>query len=316
MCWHRIRWIGLIVAILASWAGPTRAQNNFTTLTPYGYNPALAEPEPAPLEAQSGVAFLDSAVPRTTLRSRFDLAYRFRQPNRAEYFWAQGGPLGPGPFFPETSVDYQEWRNTAELALNPWFSVFIESPFRWVNPDINSNTRGGGDMNFGFKFAFLSAGDWITSFQLRAYAPTAGSLGVGNEHWTVEPGLLVNFVLWNAFTLEGEIKYWLPIDGTDFAGDILRYGLGLTVGQRSFGQMWMAPVAELQGWTVLGGKSTVAYSPSLFYIADAEGTILNACLGVRMGWSENFDWYAGYARVVTGASWQKDLFRLELRYQF
>src|SRR5262245_19592980 len=120
-----------IMLIMASWARPALGQNNFSTNTLLS-GTRQEEPEELPLDTDTGVAFIDSAVPHTRLRTRLDLAYGYRQPNRAEYFWAKGGPGGRGPFFPETRVDYQDWRNYGELALNPWFSLFLESPFRWV----------------------------------------------------------------------------------------------------------------------------------------------------------------------------------------
>ena len=115
----------MLGVMLASWATPASAQ--FSSVTPFGSNPAQAEPEPQMIDADSGVAFIDNAVPRTTIRTRFDLAYRIRQPNRAEYIWAQGGIGNPGPFLPESRVDYQEFRTYGELALNPYFSLFLET---------------------------------------------------------------------------------------------------------------------------------------------------------------------------------------------
>jgi hypothetical protein len=304
----------MLGVMLASWAAPASAQ--FSTVTPFGANPAQAEPEPEMIDADSGVAFIDSAVPRTTIRTRFDLAYRIRQPNRAEYIWAQGGIGNPGPFLPESRVDYQEFRTYGELALNPYFSLFLETPYKWVNPDINPNVNGTGDMNVGLKFAFLNNETWVTTFQFRAYFPTGSARGLGNEHFTLEPGLLVNYRLAEQFHLEGELKYWMPIDGTDFAGDILQYGVGLTWGSRTYGEMWITPVVEMIGYTILGGQSTVAPVPWFVNTVDAEGTILNGALGIRMGFSNSMDWYVGYNRALTGGSWHKDMARIEFRYQF
>src|ERR1043166_2249253 len=131
----------MVGGMLASWATPAWGQNNFSTLTT-GFNPSQAQaaPEPTSVDSDSGVAFIDSAAPHTTIRTRFDLAYRFRQPNRAEYFWAKGGPYNPGPLYPETKVDYQQLLTYGEFALLPYCSVFFESPYRWINPQVTSST--------------------------------------------------------------------------------------------------------------------------------------------------------------------------------
>ena len=171
----------LVVVLLASWAGPVHAQNNFTSNLPFGHNPALAQNEPTPgsLDSDSGVAFLDSAIPHTMIRTRFDLVYGIRQPNRAEYFWAKGGPYNPGPLFPEKRLDFQELRTYGEYALNPWFSLFLETPYKFINPQVNANNRGTGDLDFGLKFAMLATDTWTATVQLRMVAPTASARGLG-----------------------------------------------------------------------------------------------------------------------------------------
>src|SRR3954451_6027482 len=71
--------------------------------------PAGAQGVDVPTVSNSNVGYIDPAPPRTTFRLRFDAAYDNNRPNRAEFFYPQGGSPGtPGPPLPETSVDYQE----------------------------------------------------------------------------------------------------------------------------------------------------------------------------------------------------------------
>ena len=258
---------------------------------------------------ESAVSIIDSALPRNMLRLRLDLGYDDPQPTRAEYFMGKGGlPLL------ETKINsYQEASAYAEFAPIEFFSLFLEAPFRWINPDVNNNSYGIGDMNFGFKLCTWNSDQFLATLQLRVYDPTAEHGSLGTNHWTVEPALLG---VWQPFTnimLEGELRYWAPVGGTDFAGDIVRYGLGLSVGQVSPG-LWFKPVLEGVAWTVLNGKSLVVTSPDSYLVQSAAGqTIINGYFGMRMGLGGGFDCYAGYGRCFTGNSWTRDFVRVELR---
>jgi hypothetical protein len=282
--------------------------------------PAPAQGTSGPTTSDSKVGYIDSAVPMDQFRFRFDAAYRDHRPNRAEFFWPKGGPGQPGPLRAETSVDYQDLNSYLELAVNPSLSGFVEAPVRFVNPEVNPNAAGFADMNAGFKWAFLNGEDWLATFQFRTYIPTGNAhRGLGNDHVSLEPALLLNLQLTERLLLEGEFRWWAPIGGTDFAGDILRYGVGLSYGERCADRFWLTPVVELVGWTVLDGQVSFA-RPGVadgVVVEDASGqTIVNIKFGVRMGLGEVADLYTGYGRTLTGNNWYKDTFRVELRLLF
>jgi len=72
----------------------------------------------------------------------------------------------------------------------------------------------------------------VASFQLRTYIPTGNAgEGLGNDHVSLEPALLLYRPLTEQWCFEGELRYWTPLDGTDFAGDIIRYGAGVHYSQ-------------------------------------------------------------------------------------
>ena len=225
---------------------------------------AFAQGTSGPVVTDSKVGYIDSAIPGNIFRIRYDTTYNNRQPSRAELFYAQGQPLGPGLPFPEPRVDYQDFMAYAEATILPQFSVFLELPVRFLNPEVNANANGFADLNAGFKYAFLESDTGLLSFQFRTFVPSGDATrGLGNNHVSLEPALLYYQSLGERAAIEGEFRYWVPIGGTDFAGQILRYGIG---GHYSIvnNDCWrLGPVIEFVGWTVLNGKeSTVQPSAS------------------------------------------------------
>lgn len=273
--------------------------------------PPAAEPDlgPLPADFDTGVSFLDSALPRSLLRLRFDVNQYNRRPTRAEY-------LFPGDAFavPETRVHTQELSTYVEYGLNEWFSTFMETPYKWVNPDQNDNVNGFGDFHFGAKFAGWNSATLLTAFQLRVGGHTSQHPQTGAGHWSIEPALLANWRIAELFTLEGQVGYWFPIGGTDFAGEVFKYGVGLSYGGRSETAIQLMPVAEIVGWTVTGGRQVVASAPGVFAVESAAGdTVLNGCLGLRFTLGHNADIYTGYSRSFTGVPWYRDTIRVEFR---
>jgi hypothetical protein len=191
----------------------------------------------------------------------------------------------------------------------------VEVPVRFLNPEVNSNASGLADINAGFKWAFVYEHDTVATFQFRTYAPTGDPFkGLGTDHVSLEPSLLIFQKLTDRLNLEGEFRDWIPIGGTDFAGNVIRYGLGLEYWILNSGDIRIAPVAEFVGWTVLGGKEFVN-PPGI--VQDAAGdTIVNVKLGARFRFGDHNDVYIGYGRALTGDVWYKDILRMEYRLAF
>lgn len=279
-----------------------------------------AQATDSPTVSSNGSSYIDNAIPGCQLRFRYDSARNLRQPNRAEFFWAQGQPGGPGLPLPERSVDYQDLMNYVELAWGeqPLFSAFFEVPVRFLNPEVNANAGGVGDVNAGFKYALLRTDDLVVTSQLRVYAPTGDAgRGLGVRHVSLEPALLVFWPLSEQFALQGELRYWVPAGGTDFAGDIIRYGVGAQYELFRGDHLRVLPVAEVVGWAVLGGKESMAgpAGPGLVQAAGGEG-ILIGLVGLRLGCGPRADVSATYGRALTGDRWYEDAFRLELRWRY
>lgn len=293
--------------------------------------PAQSGNQFAILENPGG--YIDSAIVGNQFRMRFDAAYGNPIPDRAEFFYAQCGcfngvpvaNFAPGPpGNPNTNVDYQEFMPYLERAFSDRFSVFAETPIRLINPDVSQNAGGWGDINAGFKYAFIAHPCEYLTAQLRVYTPTGQpELGLGNGHFTIEPSILYFRRFDENWTLQAELRDWIPISnsvtptGENFAGNVVRYGVGLGY------DIWLCcdqcesrritPVAEVVGWSILDG---FGLDPALGVPVDQSGvTIVNAKFGARYTVNEH-SLYAGYGVPVTNDVWYDGVFRMEYRRAF
>jgi hypothetical protein len=261
--------------------------------------------------------YIDNAVPMTMFRLRFDAAYDDNRPDRAEFFYAKCGcfPGAPGPPLSETSVNYQDISAYLEVALSNRFSAFIEVPVRFIDPELNRVSGGLADMNAGFKWAFVASDQRYLTFQLRTYIPTGNSeRGLGTDHVSLEPAFLAYQQCTDRLILFGEFRDWIPIGGTDFAGNIIRYGAGLGYEVYQSPRLRFTPITEFVGWTVLGGKEFLFPED---ITKDAAGdTIVNVKIGGRLDFGQRSSFYFGYGRALTGTVWYKDIYRAEYRLVF
>jgi hypothetical protein len=315
---RRCRWLALLV--LAAWGGSAALLRAQTSPESGG--------EGGPVISNSTVGYIDAAIPGNQLRMRFDAAYNNPVPNRGEFFY-QRSPEAPGDKA-ESRVDYQEFSLYAEYAPVQQFSVFAEVPVRFLNPTVDDNVKGLGDMNVGFKWAFLFEEDSVLTFQFRTYIPTGdGTVGLGNSHVTLEPALLGYQRLTDRLSAEGELRLWVPLGETpfvfgsvsggsaNFSSNVIRYGIGLHYDVVRTPRLVIAPVTEVVGWTFLDGKKTVALPNGLGTDLSASGdTIVNLKVGTRFKLPDVGDLYIGYGRALTGETMYKDILRVEVRFVF
>lgn len=277
---------------------------------------------------QHAGSYIDSAIVGNQMRFRIDSAYNGPLPDRAEFFYAQCGCFNPqdpnlGPALVETEIDsYQEFTGYMERSLTENFSAFVEIPFRLINPEVNDNTGGLSDIRAGFKAALLrSQRNWLT-FQFKVYTPTGdGNRGLGTNHVSLEPGLLFYKQATDRTRLFGEFRTWIPISDNqfnreDYAGTILRYGLGgsydIWQSRQRCSDDRLSLVAELVGWSITGGYALSANRGPIDVTGD---TIINAKFGARYT-SGPHSLACGYGRGLTGDVWYSDIVRLEYRYAF
>ena len=216
---------------------------------------------------------------------------------------------GPGTQ-PEAKINYQEFSSYLELCANERFSAFVELPLRAIQFETNSGDDGSGigDVNAGFKFAVIHDANQYLTAQLRVYVPTGNSYaGLGTGHTSIEPALLYWRRLSDRISVQAEFRDWIPMGGSDFQGNVLRYGLGggydlitpCCGGDRG---MRLTAVTEVVGWSVLSGEGLTENG-----IIDASGTsIVNLKIGPRLSWGQN-SLYAGWGHALTEQAWYRDI---------
>ena len=297
---------------------------------------------PAPLRRRRGtfVGYVDDALVESNVRIRFDAAAGNTVPDRAEFFYAKCGcyrglvgtpafdPDSPGPG-PGAANDlkFQQLYLEGEFMVAPGFSLLGQVPLRWLQPQSFIPGTGGsfpnqsglGDIRAGVKLGFVDTAATTATVKAQFYFPTGdASSGLGTDHASFEPAIL----LWNELapkvTLESQFGVWLPIGGAapvptnadgHFAGRLLYYGIGPSFTVYESGQTRVAPVVELVGWHILDGNQTAASS-------DASGVnIVNLKIGARFVVDKG-SFYAGWGRALTDAAWYTDIVRFEYRYSF
>ena len=282
--------------------------------------------------ADSVVGYVDSAIVRTQVRFRFDAEYDYNRPDRAEFYyttWQLFGGQNPNPpvGFPEPQLDRQAFWHYLEYALTNRLSVAIDVPYVLSNPLVNVNDEGFGDMEVSVKYAILQQCDQHLTFQLKNHIPLedATEHWLGTGHYSIEPGLLYNLQVNPCWTLEAELKDWISIDGAvnpfngeDYAGNVLRYGIGLGYNLIEGSSYRVTPIVETVGWTVLDGQVfEFDANNNPLGPAPADGdTIVNMKLGARIANYCGGSLYAGWGHALTGDRWYENIFRLELRKVF
>ena len=286
--------------------------------------------------ANMGGGYLDPAAPVTMFRLRYDNAQNNPFPDRGEYFYAKCGcfrqlgldPNANGPNGLNTAVSYQDIRAYFEYAFDTRFSVFTELPLRFVDytslpglPTVGS-ANGFGDMNAGFKYAFIADADEYLTFQFRTYIPTGNSRdGLGTAHVSVEPAILYYRRMEN-WILQGQFSEFAPIAVTSYASNVVSYGSGLGYVMFEGDEVRVIPMLEVVGWTFIGGQKFNPLQGADSVSANGD-TIVNVKPGVRVGWGEpgpaslqRQSIYAGFGIPVTGEKFYDQLFRVEYRILF
>lgn len=301
----------------------------------------------------SNVGYIDAAVIGTQLRIRFDRADGIDRPDRAEFIYAKCGcfrevgldPDAPGPTgalnggdpnttkFIVNGLEYSELVLDGEVALNEKLSLFAEIPYRRATLRFDDgpsrDASGVADISVGVKAGLLVQEGRFVTAQLRSYLPTGDAAeGLGTNHWSLEPALLFYNELTSNLKLEAELRYWIPINGStgrgtpgfdeadDYAGQILRYGLGLGLDLNPGGTVTVSPVAELVGWRVFGGIASTSSDATLatFAVEDASDTnIVNLKLGANISFGESQAIFLGLGRALTDARHYDDILRVEYR---
>lgn len=351
-----------------------------TPPTPPAINDAMAnelsQGSPSLGERALLPGYIDSAIPQSLLRLRFDSMRDSNRPDRAEFFYPRyvsgtikspstnrvvttipgtglGLPFpatsntstitpgtrnpvrgrGPGQDVdvPPGSVDFLNTTAYLEIAALNRLSVFGSAPHNEASIhyspalDLTQTFSGLGDATVGFKFALIATESTYLTFQYTYYIPTGdGIRGLGTEHNSVEPALLLTTRLTDKLTAYGEVREWRAIGGEpNFAGIVRRYGVGAGYQLIETGSFRASPILELVCWQIRKGQETHFEDGNTF---DAAGTtILNLKYGIQfdfagsndpVGWLGRSALYLGYGQSLTPDRWYKDVVRIEYRIRF
>lgn len=323
-----------------------------TSQTPVQTSPTPVQNASRPRTEGSMVGYIDNPIVQSQIRIRFDDAFEDQFPDRSEFFYAKcacyrglqniipaafdPNAPGPGPGVPK-AINFQQLYVNAEYSPHRRFSAFVEVPIRWLQPQgfqsippfaAFPNESGLGDVMAGFKFAAVASEATFITFQLKADFPSGdASKGLGTNHYSVEPSLLLYRKISSRFTLEGQLGDWHPIGGSagvpitgseGFAGDIFFYGIGPSYKLYSGERVKIAPVVELFGWHVLSGFQTQPVTGTVDGAASEAGgiNIVNLKVGTRISVGVHNSFYVGFGQALTHDDWYKHIIRLEYRYVF
>jgi hypothetical protein len=304
--------------------------------SPSQQQPKPNKPKPSPDQDRppgdaSMVGYIDDAIVSSQIRVRFDAGFDDNRPDRAEFFYAACGCNGFPAAGPQPGaalhLNFQQLYMRGEYAPVKRFSVFAEIPIRWIQPQQFAfatvqpptvpfgNQAGLSDVQAGFKFAVLASSKHYLTFQLGATFPSGdSSKGLGTAHYSIEPSLLYFQKIGGTQAFQGDLA--------GFQGDVFTYGLGPSYTVYKGEKFRVAPVLELVGWRVLGGRETngdlLASIPVLTNpVVSSDGVnIVNLKAGIRTSIGNHNSFYAGFGQALTHEMWYKHIVRLEYRYSF
>jgi Putative MetA-pathway of phenol degradation len=340
--------------IAATGSGATSDSDSVASQQNAKPNPATTTPvsTSTPKIPGSMVGYIDDPIVGSQVRIRYDAGFDDEFPDRAEYFYAKcacyrglqtaippafdPNAPGPGPGVP-TAINFQELHMLAEYSPMRRFSAFVDVPIRWLQPQgfqpippfpAFPDQSGLGDVTAGLKFAAIATDHTYVTFQLKSYFPSGDATkGLGTNHYSVEPSILLYHSFTSKFVLEGQVGGWLPISGSagvpitgseGFAGNIFLYGIGPSYKLYSGRHFSLTPVIELFGWHVTGGFQTQPVTGNTFGAAsEVDGlNIVNIKAGVRTSFGPHNSIYIGFGQAVTHDDWYKHIIRAEYRYTF
>jgi Putative MetA-pathway of phenol degradation len=295
-----------------------------------GLNECLCCPDPCYephwIPVADSAFFVDAARPQTQMRFRWDNAFDFKNPDRAEFFWARFGQKGPSNV--SRRFDYSELSLYMEGAAGG-FGFFINSPYREIDPEPAffelgkqfPEVSGFADIDVGTKSLLLDCELLQVAFQFRVYIPTGDfHKGLGTGHTSLEPSILFTLKLSPRTYLQGQLSYWIPIAGdNEFEGNVFHCHFSLNR------ELWhitpnllLVGTAEVNEWTPINGE----YTSTDFQIGGknvgigAAAAMVSAGPGLRLFICDKIDVGVGTAFAFTGDRWAEEMIRAEFRWRF
>jgi len=264
---------------------------------------------------------LDTAIGTPHIGMRFHADYGLSAPDRAGYYWAPHplGPQTPPPPRVESNVDALDVVLRMELG-NEKMMLLTQYSMRSINPELNRNTTGVGDMVIGAKALMVDGKRLKVASVFRTYLPTGvQERGLGIGLTALEPGALARYCVSPRTYLFGEMKYWTPLGGVSgISGDVLTTGMAISTIARESDVYAIIPTLEVRtlsflfGGTSVGtdevrrvdGETAVEIYPGARFVLGPEGDVGLWEVGVSTGFT------------VADKEWFDTRLLLELRWNY
>ncbi|MGD9853919.1 MAG: hypothetical protein AB7U20_03120 [Planctomycetaceae bacterium] len=279
-------------------------------LFPFAFAPDCGGPGIGHERVMFAPFFIESAQPYSHIGLQYENGWNLSKPDRSEFFWA-APTTGPGP---ERSVDVTTLTARMETATAR-ASAILAVPLRAVDPEINRNTSGIGDLTVGGKLVLVSGKDWVVTQQTLTYLHTGpAGRGMGTGHVSMEPGLLARYRWTDEMYFHGQMRYVIPLSGTDdFPGEVLIWGVGASWIWHETDAFAVLPTFEVAGISFLDGQRTtpagaavdvdgetsVEFLPGLRFVLGPQGDLGLPEIGISGGASVgDTGWFAGRFQIV------------------
>lgn len=276
---------------------------------------ALCCPDPCYDPRWTGISnssfWVESARPVTQFRYRWDMALGMQYPDRSEFVWPTVGTLGPSAV--PNSLTMHDLSMYSEIASGG-FSIFTDMPYRSWNGD-GMGGAGFGDMSVGTKSVLFDCELMIVTFQFKTFIPIGmGFKGLGTQHVSLEPSLLMAINLSPDTSFQAQISEWIPIGALSGGGAVLHGHASLNhVLYRWQPAVPIIGTLEANSWSFQDGTYT---TPSLDVVQSSGETYVSAGPGVRVVVCDKIDFGIGTAFSLTDQHWGEQTLRSEFRWRF
>lgn len=267
---------------------------------------------------ESASFWIDSARPQSRTRVRWDYGSELILPDRAEYFWARVGGLGPPPQAGSQTVNqlnYHELSLYTETAHEK-FSAFVVTPYRSLYLNEAGHDAGFADIQIGTKSLLHDSPLLQVTLQMTTTIPSANSReGLGTGHVALEPALLFGLALTDRDFLQAQAAEWIPLGGDErYAGALLRWGVAWNriVWQRDRNNLMTANL-DLAGWSFQDGAYT---DPNLGPRPANDETYFYLGPGTRWLFCGTFEFGIGGLFALSDRHFAEQLLRTDLTVRY
>ncbi len=266
--------------------------------------------------------FADYARPRTVTRIRYDNLESMTTPDRNQYWIDSAMPKGMnGHRITNPRLRLQQVYLYQEAAAGNG-SLFVEIPYRQINPNFEPSQSGFGDINFGIKSLMYDRELVQIGYQFRTYTPSGNfNNNLGTGHFSLDPSILTAIKLGPDTYFQGQFGNWIPLLGNSkLAGGIFYWFMSLNQA------LWyprqdspLIATLEMDGWSFENGGFTNAINKgqSLQTIEKGGGvTYFNIGPGLRQTVCNRLDFGGTITFATSTMHWAQPWFRFEVRFLF